>query len=135
MPAGRRRTGCSTLPTPSSSARSTATRPNGPPASNRRNGVPSTSASDGISFQRIQERPPCIWQPAMPNRRATRLLPPGCTHRFVINRLGGFGMRGVSAWFFGSALIYGVVGLVFGLIINPIGAHNQIPAHAHLLDI
>jgi hypothetical protein len=44
-------------------------------------------------------------------------------------------MRGVSAWFFGSALIYGVVGLVFGLIINPIGAHNQIPAHAHLLDI
>jgi hypothetical protein len=44
-------------------------------------------------------------------------------------------MRGLSAWFFGSALIYGVVGLVFGLIINPGGAHNQIPTHAHLLDI
>jgi hypothetical protein len=44
-------------------------------------------------------------------------------------------MRGLSAWFFGSALIYGVVGLVFGLIINPIGAHNQVPTHAHLLDI
>jgi hypothetical protein len=44
-------------------------------------------------------------------------------------------MRGVSAWFFGSALIYGVVGLVFGLVVNPIGGHNQIPTHAHLLDI
>lgn len=44
-------------------------------------------------------------------------------------------MKGLSAWFFGSALIYALVGLVFGLIVNPIGAHNQIPTHAHLLDI
>ena len=44
-------------------------------------------------------------------------------------------MKGISAWFFGSALIYAVVGLLFGLLINPIGAHNQVPTHAHLLDI
>lgn len=44
-------------------------------------------------------------------------------------------MKGLSAWFFGSALIYALVGLAFGLIVNPVGAHNQIPTHAHLLDI
>ena len=44
-------------------------------------------------------------------------------------------MKGLSAWFFGSALIYALVGLVFGLIVNPIGAHNQIPTHAHLMDV
>lgn len=44
-------------------------------------------------------------------------------------------MKGLSAWFFGSALIYALVGLVFGLVVNPIGGHNQIPTHAHLLEI
>jgi len=24
---------------------------------------------------------------------------------------------------------------MFGLIVNPVGAHNQLPTHAHLLDI
>jgi len=44
-------------------------------------------------------------------------------------------MKGLSAWFFGSALVYALVGLVFGLIVNPIGGHNQIPTHAHLMDV
>jgi cbb3-type cytochrome oxidase subunit 1 len=44
-------------------------------------------------------------------------------------------MKGISAWFFGSALIYALVGLLFGLVVNPIGGHNQIPTHAHLLEI
>ena len=44
-------------------------------------------------------------------------------------------MKGLSAWFFGSALVYALVGLVFGLIVNPIGAHNQIPTHAHLMEV
>jgi hypothetical protein len=44
-------------------------------------------------------------------------------------------MRGLSAGFFGTALIYGVLGPLFGLIINPAGAHTQVPTHAHLADI
>jgi cbb3-type cytochrome oxidase subunit 1 len=44
-------------------------------------------------------------------------------------------MKGLSAWFFGSALIYALVGLVFGLAVNPIGGHDQIPTHAHLMEV
>ena len=44
-------------------------------------------------------------------------------------------MKGLSAWFFGSALIYALVGLVFGLVVNPIGGHDQIPTHAHVMEV
>jgi cbb3-type cytochrome oxidase subunit 1 len=44
-------------------------------------------------------------------------------------------MRGVSAGFFGAALIYGVVAALFGLLVFPMGAHTQVPTHAHLADL
>lgn len=44
-------------------------------------------------------------------------------------------MKGVSAQFFGSALVYGILGMVLGNVMGASGDHSQMPTHAHLLLI
>ncbi|MGH6929323.1 MAG: hypothetical protein ACREEV_13480 [Dongiaceae bacterium] len=44
-------------------------------------------------------------------------------------------MNGLSAWFFGSALVYGLLGLVLGNVMAASGDHSQMPTHAHILVI
>ena len=44
-------------------------------------------------------------------------------------------MKGLSAWFFGSALAYAVLGLVLGNVMGASGDHSQMPTHAHLMLI
>ena len=44
-------------------------------------------------------------------------------------------MNGMSARFFGSALVYGILGLVLGNIMGASGDHSQMPTHAHLMVI
>jgi heme/copper-type cytochrome/quinol oxidase subunit 1 len=44
-------------------------------------------------------------------------------------------MSGVSAWFFGSAIVYGILGMVLGNIMGMTQDHGQLPTHAHLLVI
>src|SRR5260221_10173371 len=44
-------------------------------------------------------------------------------------------MRGVSAWFFGSAVVYGMLGVLLGNIMGESEDHSQLVTHAHLLLI
>jgi hypothetical protein len=44
-------------------------------------------------------------------------------------------MRGVSAWFFGSAVVYGMLGVLLGNIMGASEDHSQLVTHAHMLLI
>jgi hypothetical protein len=44
-------------------------------------------------------------------------------------------MRGVSAWFFGSAVVYGILGMLLGNIMGVTQDHSQLVTHAHMLLI
>jgi hypothetical protein len=44
-------------------------------------------------------------------------------------------MTGVSARFFGSAIIYGILGMILGNIMGLTQDHSQLTTHAHLLLI
>ena len=44
-------------------------------------------------------------------------------------------MRGVSAWFFGTAVVYGILGLLLGNIMGMTQDHSQLVTHAHMLLI
>jgi hypothetical protein len=44
-------------------------------------------------------------------------------------------MRGVSAWFFGTAVVYGCLGLLLGTIMGATEDHSQLVTHAHMLLI
>ncbi len=44
-------------------------------------------------------------------------------------------MKGLSAWFFGSALAYAILGMVVGNVMGASGDHSQMPTQAHLLLI
>ena len=44
-------------------------------------------------------------------------------------------MRGVSAWFFGSAVVYGALGVLLGTIMGATEDHSQLVTHAHMLLI
>jgi len=44
-------------------------------------------------------------------------------------------MRGISARFFGSAIIYGIIGMVLGNVMGATGDHSQLATHAHLMLI
>ena len=42
-------------------------------------------------------------------------------------------MKGLSAQFFGSALVYAILGMVLGIVMGASGDHSQMPTHAHLV--
>ena len=42
-------------------------------------------------------------------------------------------MKGLSAWFFGSAVVYAILGMLLGNVMGASGDHSQLPTHAHLL--
>jgi hypothetical protein len=44
-------------------------------------------------------------------------------------------MSGLPAWFFGSAILYGLLGLLLGNIMGASGDHSQMPTHAHVMLI
>ena len=44
-------------------------------------------------------------------------------------------MHGIAARFFGSAIIYGILGMALGLHMGMSKDHSQMPTHAHLLVI
>lgn len=44
-------------------------------------------------------------------------------------------MKGLAAWFFGSAIIYGILGMVLGNVMAANMDHGQMPTHAHLMLI
>ena len=44
-------------------------------------------------------------------------------------------MRGVSAWFFGTAVVYGALGVLLGTIMGATEDHSQLVTHAHMLLI
>ena len=44
-------------------------------------------------------------------------------------------MKGLSAQFFGSALVYAILGMVLGNVMGASGDHSQMPTHAHLMLI
>ena len=44
-------------------------------------------------------------------------------------------MRGVSAWFFGTAVVYGILGMLLGNIMGATADHSQLVTHAHMLLI
>ena len=44
-------------------------------------------------------------------------------------------MRGVSAWFFGTAVVYGTLGVLLGTIMGATEDHSQLVTHAHMLLI
>jgi heme/copper-type cytochrome/quinol oxidase subunit 1 len=44
-------------------------------------------------------------------------------------------MRGVSAWFFGSAVVYGILGMLLGNVMGVTQDHSQLVTHAHMLLI
>jgi len=44
-------------------------------------------------------------------------------------------MKGLSAWFFGSAIVYGILGMALGNVMAATQDHSQIPTHAHLMLI
>ena len=44
-------------------------------------------------------------------------------------------MKGLSARFFGTALVYGILGMVLGNVMGASGDHSQMPTHAHLMLI
>ena len=44
-------------------------------------------------------------------------------------------MRGLSARFFGTAVIYGILGMILGNVMAATEDHGQMPTHAHLMLI
>jgi heme/copper-type cytochrome/quinol oxidase subunit 1 len=44
-------------------------------------------------------------------------------------------MTGLAARFFGSAIIYAVLGMLLGLVMGMTHDHSQMPTHAHLLVV
>ena len=44
-------------------------------------------------------------------------------------------MKGLSARFFGSALVYAILGATLGNVMGASGDHSQMPTHAHLMLI
>src|SRR5262249_6308305 len=44
-------------------------------------------------------------------------------------------MKGLSARFFGTALVYAILGMVLGNVMGASGDHSQMPTHAHLMLI
>ena len=44
-------------------------------------------------------------------------------------------MTGLAARFFGSAVVYAVLGMTLGLIMGITQDHGQLPTHAHLLVV
>src|SRR6267142_3406575 len=44
-------------------------------------------------------------------------------------------MKGLSARFFGSALVYAILGMVLGNVMGASDDHSQMPTHAHLMLI
>ena len=44
-------------------------------------------------------------------------------------------MKGLGAWFFGSAIIYGILGMILGNVMAASQDHGQIATHAHLMLI
>ena len=42
-------------------------------------------------------------------------------------------MKGLSAWFFGSAVVYAILGMLLGNVMGASGDHSQMPTHAHLM--
>src|SRR5262249_15977430 len=44
-------------------------------------------------------------------------------------------MKGLSARFFGTALLYAILGILLGSIMGASGDHSQMPTHAHLMLI
>src|SRR5882672_1667090 len=44
-------------------------------------------------------------------------------------------MKGLSARFFGSALVYAILGMVLGNVMGASGDHSQMATHAHLMLI
>ena len=44
-------------------------------------------------------------------------------------------MSGLSARFFGSALVYAILGMVLGNVMGASGDHSQFPTHAHMMLI
>jgi len=44
-------------------------------------------------------------------------------------------MQGLSARFFGSAIVYGILGMVLGTVMGASGDHSQFPTHAHVMLI
>src|SRR5215475_7574546 len=44
-------------------------------------------------------------------------------------------MKGLPAWFFGSALVYGIIGLLLGNVMGASADHSQLVTHAHIMLI
>lgn len=44
-------------------------------------------------------------------------------------------MVSIARWFFGSALVYGLLGMVLGLQMAMTQDHGQMPTHAHIMVI
>ena len=44
-------------------------------------------------------------------------------------------MTGLAARYFGSALLYGVLGMALGLVMGLTQDHGQMPTHAHIMVI
>jgi cbb3-type cytochrome oxidase subunit 1 len=44
-------------------------------------------------------------------------------------------MRGLAARFFGSAVVYAVLGMALGLLMGITHDHSQMPTHAHILVV
>ena len=44
-------------------------------------------------------------------------------------------MQGLSARFFGSAIVYAILGMALGIVMGASGDHSQYPTHAHLMLI
>ena len=44
-------------------------------------------------------------------------------------------MQGLSARFFSSAIVYGILGMVLGSVMGASGDHSQFPTHAHVILI
>ena len=44
-------------------------------------------------------------------------------------------MQGLAARFFGSAIVYGILGMALGLHMGMSKDHTQMPTHAHLLVV
>ena len=44
-------------------------------------------------------------------------------------------MKGLASRFFGSALIYAVLGMTLGVVMGMTQNHTQMPTHAHLLVV
>jgi cbb3-type cytochrome oxidase subunit 1 len=50
-----------------------------------------------------------------------------------INAQGSNTMTGLASRFFGSAIVYALLGMTLGLIMGMTGDHSQMPTHAHLM--